>query len=163
MAIDTFLDLSSGGIPGESTDSQFPGQIEVDAWSVGGTNPPDLTSAKGGAGTGRVTMSNLNFTVKQTSATTHLFDRMVQGTHIPTAVLTCRKAGGGQEKFHQITLTEAYVASHQMNSAAGSESNRESFSLAYGSIKHEYFKQSETGTTQSSGAKTWDLRKNTAS
>jgi type VI protein secretion system component Hcp len=43
MAIDTFLDLSSGSIPGESTDSQFPGQLEIDSWSVGGTNPPDLT------------------------------------------------------------------------------------------------------------------------
>jgi type VI secretion system secreted protein Hcp len=163
MAIDTFLDLSSGGITGESTDSQFTNQIEIESWSVGGTNPPDLTSAKGGAGTGRVTMNYLDFTVKQTSATTHLFDRLVQGTHIPTAILTCRKAGGGQEKFHQITLTEAYVAMHHVSGAAGTENNMETFSLAYGSIKQEYFKQSTNGTTTSAGAKTWDLRKNMAS
>jgi type VI secretion system secreted protein Hcp len=163
MAIDTFLDLSSGSITGESTDSQFPGQIEIESWSVGGSNPPDLTSAKGGAGTGRVTMNYLNFTVKQTAATVHFFDRLVQGTHIPTAVLTCRKAGGGQEKFHQITLKEAYVAQHQLGGSAGSESNTESFSLAYGSIKQEYFKQGTNGTTTSAGAKTWDLRKNLAS
>ncbi len=163
MAIDTFLDLSSGGITGESTDTQFPGQIEIESWSVGGTNPPDLTSAKSGAGTGRVTMNYLNFKVKQTSATVHFFDRLVQGTHIPTAVLTCRKAGGGQEKFHQITLTEAYVAMHHITGAAGSESNMETFALAYGSIKQEYFKQSTTGTTTSAGAKTWDLRANKAS
>jgi type VI secretion system secreted protein Hcp len=147
MAIDTFLDLSSGNITGESTDSQFPGQIEIDSWSVGGTNPPDLTSAKGGAGTGRVTMNYLNFMV----------------THIPTAVLTCRKAGGGQEKFHQITLQEAYVAAHNVSGSTGSENNMESFALAYGSIKQEYFKQGTDGTTTSAGAKTWDLRKNVAS
>jgi type VI secretion system secreted protein Hcp len=163
MAIDTFLNLSSGGITGESTDSQFPGQIEIQSWSVGGTNPPDLTSAKSGAGTGRVTMNYLNFTVKQTAATVHFFDRLVQGTHIPTAILTCRKAGGGQEKFHQITLTEAYVAQHQLGGSAGSETNMESFSLAYGTIKQEYFKQGTNGTTTSAGAKTWDLRANKAS
>ena len=163
MAIDTFLDLKSGQITGESTDSQFPGQIEIESWSVGGTNPPDLTSAKGGAGTGRVTMNYMDLTVKQTSATTHLFDRLVQGTHIPTAVLTCRKAGGGQEKFHQITLQEAYVAVHHISGAAGSENNMETFSLAYGQIQQEYFAQSTTGTTTSSGKKTWDLRKNKAS
>jgi type VI secretion system secreted protein Hcp len=163
MAIDTFLDLSSGNIPGESTDSQYSGQIEIESWSVGGHNPPDLNSAKGGAGTGRVTMGYLDFTVKHSSASTHLFDRLVQGTHIPTAILTCRKAGGGQEKFHQITLTEAYVASHHISGSAGSDNNMEAFSLAYGSIKHEYFKQSETGSTQSTGAKQWDLRQNKAS
>ena len=163
MAIDTFLDLSSGGITGESTDSQYAGQIEIDSWAHGGVNPPDLTSAKGGAGTGRVSMSYLDFTVKQSSATTHLFDRLVQGTHIPTATLTCRKAGGGQEKFHQITLTEAYVAAHHISGAAGSDNNMETFSMAYGSIKQEYFKQSTTGTTTSAGAKTWDLRQNKAS
>ena len=163
MAIDAFLDLSSGGITGESTDSQFPGQIEIESWGVGGTNPPDLTSAKGGAGTGRVTMNYLDFTVKQSAATVHLFDKLVQGTHIPTAVLTCRKAGGGQEKFHQITLQEAYVAAHNISGSAGSDNNMESFALAYGSIKQEYFQQSESGTTTSAGAKTWDLRKNKAS
>jgi len=104
-------------------------------------------------------MNYLNFTVKQTAATVHFFDRLVQGTHIPTAVLTCRKAGGGQEKFHQITLKEAYVAQHQLGGSAGSESNTESFSLAYGSIKQEYFKQGTNGTTTSAGAKTWDPHK----
>jgi type VI secretion system secreted protein Hcp len=163
MAIDTFLDLKSGGITGESTDSQFSGCLEIDSWSFGGTNPPDLTSAKGGAGTGRVTMGFINFNVKQTSATIHLFDRLVQGTHIPTATLTCRKSGGGQEKSYQITLTEAYVASHQVGGSSGSDCNMESFALAYGSIQTEYFKQTETGTTQSSGQKKWDLRLNKAS
>ena len=163
MAIDTFLDLSSGGITGESTDEQYPGQIEIESWSVGGTNPPDLTSAKGGAGTGRVTMGNMDLTVKQTSATTHLFDRLVQGTHIPTAILTCRKAGGGQEKFHQITMQEVYVAAHQITGSAGSDNNMESISLGYGQIQQEYFAQSTTGTTTSTGKKTWDLRKNKAS
>jgi type VI secretion system secreted protein Hcp len=163
MAIDTFLDLTSGDITGESSDSQYSGQIEVDSWSVGGVNPPDLTSAKGGAGTGRVSMNYLDFSVKQSSATTHLFDRLVQGTHIPTATLTCRKAGGGQQKFYQITLQEVYVAMHQISGSSGSEDNMESFSLAYGSIKEEYFTQGEKGTTTSAGAKTWDLRANKAS
>ena len=49
MAIDHFLDLSAGGITGESSDEKFKNKIEVDSWSVAASNPPDLTSAKGGA------------------------------------------------------------------------------------------------------------------
>ena len=163
MPNDVFLDLKSGGITGESSDSQYAGCIEIDSWNFGGVNPADITSIKGGGGLGRVSMHPLNFTVKQTSATIHLFDRLVQGTHIPTATLTCRKAGGGQQKFYQITLQEVYVAMHQISGSSGSEDNMESFSLAYGSIKEEYFTQGEKGTTTSAGAKTWDLRKNLAS
>jgi type VI secretion system secreted protein Hcp len=163
MAIDHFLDLSAGGITGESSDQQYQNQIEVDSWSVAVSNPPDLTSAKGGAGTGRASCGGLHFTAIQSAATTHLFDRCVQGTHIPTAVLTCRKAGGGQEVFHTITMQEVYVGDHQLSGSAGSDNNTDSFTLYYGSIKHEYFTQSQNGTTSSAGAKTWDLRSNKAS
>jgi type VI secretion system secreted protein Hcp len=162
MAIDTFLDLTGGGIQGESTDQQFPQNIEIESWSFSGVNPPDLTSAKSGAGTGRVTLNYLDFTVKQSAATIHLFDRLVQGTHIQTATLTCRKAGGGQQKFYQITLTECYVAMHQISGSAGSDDNMESFSLAYRKIKQEYFKQTDSGTTQSVGSKSWDAGSNQA-
>jgi type VI secretion system secreted protein Hcp len=160
--IDTFLDLSSGGITGESTDATYSGQIEVDSWAVGGVNPPDITSAKGGAGTGRVSMNYLDFTVQQTSATIHLFDRLVQGTHIPTATLTCRKAGSGQDKFFQITLSEVYVAQHQVSGTSAMDNNMESFSLAFGSIQNEYFSQSAQGTTQSAGKKGWKVTTNQA-
>jgi type VI secretion system secreted protein Hcp len=163
MPNDVFLDLKSGGITGESSDSQYAGCIEIDSWNFGGVNPADITSIKGGGGLGRVSMHPLNFTVKQTSATIHLFDRLVQGTHIPTAILTCRKAGGGQEKFYEITLTEAYVAAHQVGGSSGSDHNMESFSLQYGSVQVEHLKQTKEGTTQSSGQKSWDLRANKAS
>jgi type VI secretion system secreted protein Hcp len=160
MAIDTFIDLSSGGIKGESTDQQFPGQIEVDSWAVGAANPPDITSSKQGAGTGRPTFNFLDFSVKQTSATTSLFDRLVQGTHIPTATLSCRKGGQGQEVFFTITLSEVYVAMHEITGVNGQDNNMERFSLAYGSIQHEYFSQSQQGTMQSTGKKGYRLTTN---
>jgi type VI secretion system secreted protein Hcp len=165
MAVDHFLDLTTGGITGESGDDdvQFKNKaIEVDSWSVAASNPPDLTSAKTGAGTGRVSCGGFHFTAKQTKATSHLFDRVVQGTHIPTATLTCRKAGGGQKAFHVITMEEVYVGDHQLSGSQGSENNTDSFTLYYGSIKHEYFVQSTNGTTASAGAKKWDLRSNKA-
>lgn len=162
MAIDHFLDLKSGQIEGESTDAKFKGHIELESWSIHGTNPPDLTSAKSGAGTGRVSMGYLECTAKHSKATIHLFDRLIQGTHIPTAVLTCRKAGGGQEPFHEITLEEVYVANHHLGGSSGSDWLYDTFSLAFGSIQHKYLEQNEKGGTESSGQKKWDLRTNKA-
>jgi len=163
MAIDHFLDLSAGQIDGESSDQKFTNKIEVESWSVAVSNPPDITSAKSGAGTGRVSCGGLHFTAKQSAATTHLFERCCIGKHIPTAILTCRKAGGTQEPFHVITMEEVYVGNHQLSGSAGSENNIDSFTLYYGSIKHEYSKQGTDGTTTSAGAKKWDLRQNKAS
>src|SRR5262249_52768735 len=100
---------------------------------------------------------------KHSKATPFLFDMMVKGTHIPTAKLTCRKAGGGQKKFHEITLTEVYVANHHLGGSSGSDSNFDTFSLAFGQIQHEYFEQDEQGNTAAAGQKRYDLRKNVAS
>jgi hypothetical protein len=43
------------------------------------------------------------------------------------------------------------------------EYNVDSFTLFYGSIKHEYFVQNKDGTTTAAGNKKWDLRLNKAS
>ena len=110
-----------------------------------------------------MSLRDFHFTMMINKASPKLMLACAEGEHIKKAVLTCRKAGGGQEKFHQITLTEAYVAMHHITGAAGTDNNMETFALAYGSIKQEYFKQSTEGTTTSAGAKTWDLRKNLAS
>ena len=52
MAVDYFLKLD--GVTGESTDQQHTGEIELASWSWGATNPPNIGSQTGGAGTGRV-------------------------------------------------------------------------------------------------------------
>ena len=163
MATDHFLDLTAGDINGESSDEKFSKHVELDSWHVHVSNPPDITSAKGGAGTGRVTCGPLHFTAKQSAATLGLFEKCCIGKHMPTVTLHCRKAGGDQQVFHTITMEEVYVGHHALSGVQGSDNNADEWHLHYGSIKHEYFTQGKDGTVTSAGSKKWDLRTNTAS
>jgi type VI secretion system secreted protein Hcp len=161
-AADAFLDLTSGGIKGETSDPAYPGQIEIDSWSISATNDADITSAKGGASTGRVSVGSLHFTAKQSTATPHLFRQLSTGEHLPTAVLSCRKAGGGtsQYVYFTVSMQEAYLSHHQMSGSGTSDSTADSFSLSYGSVMFEYFTQAKTGTVTSAGKHGWDVRTN---
>ena len=60
-------------------------------------------------------------------------------------------------------MEEVYVGDHQLSGSQGSENNTDSFTLYYGSIKHEYFTQGKDGSVTSAGSKKWDLRANQAS
>ena len=158
---DFFLELD--GIKGESTDDDFSEQIEIDSYQVSATNPPDLTSATGGAGAGRVSHGGMHLTFQTSAATAHLFSKCCVGTHIEKAVLTLRKAGGSQQVYHKITMTEVYIAAHQMSGSTSVINSSDCMTLAYGTITHEYFKQDANGQTKSAGPKTWNLRTNKAS
>src|SRR5689334_10907802 len=106
MAVDYFLDLT--GVTGESTDTAHSGQIELSSWSWGATNPPKIGSGTGGAGTGRVSVSDISCTKPMDAASPFLFDYCATGKHFDTATLTCRKAGGDQQDFLVLSLEEVY-------------------------------------------------------
>jgi type VI secretion system secreted protein Hcp len=155
---DVFLKID--GIKGESSDDSFKDQVEIDSWHVSASNPAGITSATGGAGTGRVSHNGLHFTAKQSAATAHLFDKVCKGDHIDTATLTCRKAGGSQQVFYTITMSTVYITDHAVSGSVGSPDNVDSFTMHYGTIKHEYFAQKDDGSTVSTGAKGHDAQKN---
>jgi type VI secretion system secreted protein Hcp len=160
VAVDYFLDLSSGGVTGESTDQDFPNTIELESWNWGAVNPPDLTSAKSGAGTGRVSVEHIHCSSKMSKASPRLFKFCANGEHFPTAKIVCRKAGGGQQPFLQIDLEEAYIAHYHTGGNAGEKDPFDNFALAYGKIKVDYKEQAKDGTTSSTGPVTLDIRTN---
>lgn len=159
MAVDYFLKLD--GVTGESTDSQHSGEIELSSWSWGATNPPKIGSGTGGAGTGRVSVSDISCTKPMDSASPFLFDYCSNGKHFTTATLTCRKAGETQQDFLVVSLEEVYISNY--HTSGGGDQPFDNFTLAYGKITFDYKKQGEDGTTSSVGAKSWDVRTNTAS
>ena len=56
--VDYFLKIE--GVDGESTDDKHKGEIELESWSFGGTNPGSFSSG-GGGGTGKVALSDFHF------------------------------------------------------------------------------------------------------
>jgi len=158
MATDFFLKL--GDIKGESTDEKHKDEIELDSWSFGASNPPNIGSGTSGAGTGRVSMTEINCVAKMSKASTFLFHYCATGKHMPTAKLTCRKAGEEQRDFMVIDLSEVYIASYHTSGSAGSDVAYDNFALAFGKIEYDYLEQTKEGTTASAGKKSWDLRSN---
>jgi type VI secretion system secreted protein Hcp len=138
--VDYFLKIK--GVDGESTDEKHKGEIELLSFSFGATNHVSIGSASGGAGAGRVAMSEFNFQKKIDKASAVLLQSCCTGAHFDTVTLTCRKAGKEQQQFLTIVLPS------------------DSVSLAFGKIKFEYKEQKPDGSLGGAIIGGWDLIKN---
>jgi type VI secretion system secreted protein Hcp len=115
--VDYFLKIE--GIPGESGDDKHKGEIEIESFSWGESNS-GTSGHGGGAGAGKVVPQDLNVVKKMDKASPVLMMGCANGTHYKTAVLTARKAGGGQLDYMKITLEDVIVSSYQVGGSAHS-------------------------------------------
>jgi type VI secretion system secreted protein Hcp len=130
MAFDAFLKLD--GIPGETTDKQHPGEIQVDSFSWGVEN-----ASSRGSGGGQASVQDFSFRSPVSKASPLLMLACATGKHIPTALITLRKAGF---EFIKIRLDDVLVSSYQTGGVAndGAERPEDSFSLAFVKIDFLY-------------------------
>ena len=143
MAVDYFLKID--GIAGEATDAKYKGSIMVESFSWGETQAGAFDSG-GGGGAGQVSMQDFHFTTRYTKASALLFLACATGQHIKKAELFCRKAGGKQEDFLKVTLSELLVSSYQTGGSAGSDIIPiDQVSLAFSKIEIEYKEQKADG------------------
>ena len=157
--VDYFLKIK--GVDGESTDEKHKGEIELLSFSFGATNHVSIGSASGGAGAGRVAMSEFNFQKKIDKASAVLLQSCCTGAHFDTVTLTCRKAGKEQQQFLTIEFSTVFVSSVQYSGSAGSDVlPSDSVSLAFGKIKFEYKEQKPDGSLGGAIIGGWDLIKN---
>jgi type VI secretion system secreted protein Hcp len=157
-AVDYFLKIE--GIPGESHDGQHKDQIDVSSWSWGATQSGGH-SYGGGGGAGKVVMQDFHFTMNVNKASSKLIEACATGKHIPSALLTCRKAGGKQEAFLKIKFSDLLVSSYQTGGSGGSDIVPvEQISLNFTKIEYEYFAQKPDGGVVSAGKTGYDLKKN---
>jgi type VI secretion system secreted protein Hcp len=105
MAFDAFLKIE--GIQGESQDKGHPGEIEITsfAWEV-----DNVGSGSGGGGAGRAVLQDFHFSMATSKASPSLMLASATGRHLPTATLTCRKAGF---EFMKIKLSDVLVSSYR--------------------------------------------------
>src|SRR5438094_711398 len=112
--VDYFLKID--GISGESTDDKHKGEIEVASFSWGVRQT--TARATGGAGAGKATFQDFQFTKVSDKASPALFQKCATGEHIKQAVLTARKAGETQQEFLKVTLSDLLVSSYQSGGTA---------------------------------------------
>ena len=90
-----------------------------------------------------------------------MFLACAAGRHIQTAVLTCRKAGGREQRdFLRYTLSDVLVSSYQTNGQADDNVPMDQISLRYAQIKVEYFPQKVDGSLGAPVTAGWDLKAN---
>jgi type VI secretion system secreted protein Hcp len=116
MAADYFLQID--GIKGESQARGHKGEIEILSFSWGVSNAGAKTG--GGGGAGKVQMSDFSIIKYMDSSSPQLFEACCSGQPIQNASLTiARKAGGGQQEFFKIKLTDVLISSVSPGGATG--------------------------------------------
>src|SRR5215207_7644349 len=162
MSLEAFLKIE--GIPGESRKAGHPDEIDILSFSFGASNP--TTVGKGtGAGASQVNLSSFNIMKMTDLSSTALFLRCAKGEHIPTAIVTLRKAGGTNPlEYLQYKFTKVYVDNIQWSAASGGDDvPTESLSLAFEKVEIVYSSQADDGTAKKTVGSGWDIPSGTPS
>jgi type VI secretion system secreted protein Hcp len=157
-AFDYFLKID--GIPGESADAKHKGEIEVLSWSWGETHE-SAASPGGGAGAGKVAMTDLHVSANLSKASPQLLLACAAGTHIKGAVLTGRKAGKAQAEFLTFSLSDVLVSAYQTGGETA-EAPLDSISLNFSKIEMTYREQTAKGSLGPPIRAGWDRKTNKA-
>lgn len=155
--VDYYLKIKD--IEGESADSKHKNEIDVESWSWGESNSGSHAYG-GGGGAGKVSMQDFNFVMRVNKASPKLLLACANGTHIPDALLTCRKAGKEQQEYLKIKFTDLLVSSYQTGGSAGDVVPVDQISLNFSKIEYEYYPQTEKGTLGAKVPVWYNLKEN---
>lgn len=155
---DCFLKIE--GIDGESLDDGHKNEIEVLSWSWGASQPASMATGSGG-GTGKVSMQDFSFSIRNGKASPKIMLACAKGKHIKSATFTCRKAGGDQEEFLVFTLTDCIISSYSTGGSGGGDLPIESVSVNFAKVEMQYKPQGSDGSLGSLVKTGWDLKTNT--
>ncbi|MGO9992906.1 MAG: Hcp family type VI secretion system effector [Steroidobacteraceae bacterium] len=165
MAMDMFLTFdSSANIKGETVDSVYKSKngIDVLAWSWGVSNSGSAHTG-GGMGAGKANFQDISFTKYVDLASPALMDSCAKGTHIPTAKLIVRKAGGASAlEYLVFSLDNVLVSSYSTGGSGGEDRLTENVSLNFAKVTVDYAtQQSKDGTAGPKGNFGYDIAANT--
>ena len=159
MAESIFAKVS--GIKGESADARHKDEIEVLSWSWG-VSQSGSAAHGGGGGAGKATFADLVFTHRIDKASPLLLKACATGQHIPDATITQRKAGGGQQDYLVIKLTDVVVTSVANGGSVEGDPTHEAVALVFAKVDVEYKPQKPDGSLDAGVHFKYDLKANKA-
>jgi type VI secretion system secreted protein Hcp len=157
MAVDYFLKID--GIEGESQDAKHKNEIDIESWSWG-ESQSGSSAYGGGGGAGKVSMQDFSFMMRVNKASPKLLLSCANGSHIKSAMLTCRKAGKEQQEYLKIKFSDLLVSSYQTGGSSGAEVPVDSIALNFAKIEYEYYPQKPDGSLDAKVPVHWDLKQN---
>jgi type VI secretion system secreted protein Hcp len=156
-AVDYWLQIE--GVETESQDEVLEDSIQLESWEWGEKNRGSW-SINGGGGQGKVEMSDFKFTMWLNKASPKLFLMCATGEHIPSAKLTCRKAGGGQQVFFEVDFLNLSISSFETIGDGMNVHPRNKIAFNFESIEVNYMEQSDDGTLGATTTAGYDLKRN---
>lgn len=156
MATDIHLKIE--GIKGESKDAKHKDEMEITDWSWSFVQPSTMGSG-GGGGAGKVTMEAIEFGKNMDLATPTLAIKCCTGEHIPTAVMTQRKAGGKNQLEYLRVEMKTVMVSGISHSSSG-EVPTEKLKLSFASFKLYYAEQDDKGAKKQELDVSYSLKEN---
>jgi type VI secretion system secreted protein Hcp len=157
MPSDIFIKFSPK-VEGESGDAVHRGEIEIMSYGFGVTNQ-GTSHHGGGAGAGKANFQDLHFNKSVDRSTPNLLKFTAEGKHFEEALITVRKAGGGQQEYLKITLTDVFITSYHSDGHSGAVPS-ENFTLNFTKVKLEYWPQKADGSLDASVSGGYDVKEN---
>lgn len=159
MAVDMIIDLTAGGVNGESQLTGYENHIDVLAWSWG-MSQSGTTHMGSGSGSGKVNVNDISFTKYIDSSSHALLQKCSKGEHIPEGVLKVRKAGGEALEYVVIELKNIIVTSISTGGSGGEDRLTENVTLNFEEFKYIYTPQEEDGSGGSEKEFAYNIAKN---
>lgn len=158
MAGNLFLQID--GVTGECVESAHKGWIDVDSYSEG-LQSASTASYGGGAGLGTVQYNDITITCQLEKAIPNLMKGCADHKHYPKALLHATKMGGDGKSwtYLEVTLTQVVVTGVHF-SGSQNQIPTVQVSLAFTTIKTEYWEQTSTGGKGASTNAGWDQKEN---
>jgi len=148
-------------IEGEADATGFEKQMQIESWSFGATNAGSAVQGTG-QGTGKVSFQDFHFVVQNGKASPQLFLACAKGNHIPSAILSCRKAGGDGSPYTylKVTFDHIVISSFQTGGSNGSSIlPMEQISFNFTKITFEYSQQKPDGSVALTNTTSYDIKK----
>lgn len=143
MAQDIYCDVE--GIEGESTDSEYPGVINVLAFSWGMSQSGTTHLGKGG-GAGKADIQDVSITKYIDKATPNLMQACMTGKHFPKVTLMVRKAGEKPLTYLKIEMEGVIITSVSTGGSGGEDRLTENVTFNFGKVGVFYVPQKDDGT-----------------
>lgn len=157
MAFDAFIHIDQ--VEGESTDTEFTGQIEVLSFNNGVSQQASGTfSSSGGRTAERADWTPFTIVKAVDKASPLLMQFCAAGTHVDTVEFTVCRAGTEKVKYLTYTMKNCIIASVNNGGSSGEDFPSETVTIMYGKINVAYVPQGRTdGSGQGQVAAGWDV------
>ncbi len=145
MPFDAFVEIA--GVPGEASDDEFKGQIDIESFAWGVSQP--ASAGYGG---------------HMDKASPVLFQKCCSGEHIPKIVVNMRKAGGTQLVYNAYVFNDCVISGVRPggSSRAASDIPLEEVTISFAECSIDYQPQGADG--QADGGRVhggWNIKGNT--